>query len=159
MKLYEIGQAFRDWESKIMANDGEVTDADMQEFENLNALANDKIDAYAVIIKECLSEAEILSQEADKLSQRARTKKAVAERLKKNLDVFMQSQGKEKFQSLKADISYRKSVAVTVDESVLPKKWFVAKLTPDKTAIKDFLKSGGKVKGCALVENKNIQIK
>lgn len=160
MKLYDIDKAFRDWGDRISANDGEVSEADIQELNELNALAEDKIDAYSVLIKESLSEADILAQEAEKLLARAKRKKNLAERLKGNLDYFMRSQGKEKFSSLKSDISYRTSVALKIEEDVkLAKKWLKVETKPDKVLIKDFLKAGGKIKGCLLVENKNIQIK
>ena len=80
MKLFEIDQAFREWEQRIMANDGEVTEEDLQQLDELNALADDKIDAYSVLIKESLSEADILVQEAEKLLVRARRKKNLADR-------------------------------------------------------------------------------
>ena len=160
MKLFEIDQAFREWEQRIMANDGEVTEEDLKQLDELNALADDKIDAYSVLIKESLSEADILVQEAEKLLVRARRKKNLADRLKCNLDYFMKAQGKEKFSSLKAEISYRTSESLKIEEGAkLAKKWLKVKTEPDKALIKDFLKAGGKVKGCMLVKNKNIQIK
>ncbi len=160
MRLFDIADAYRIWQQKIEMQEGEVTDADFQELEQLNGLADDKIDGYSVIIKESLAEAEILKQEAEKLLARAKSKSKLAERLKGNLDLFMQSQGREKFSSLKAQISYRPSVVLEIDENVkLANKWYRLKKEIDKSAIKEFIKAGGKVKGCALVEKQNIQIK
>lgn len=160
MRLYEIEEAYRIWQQKIEMQDGELTEEDFAELERLNVLADDKIDGYSVIIKESLAEAEILKQEAEKLFARAKSKTKLAERLKGNLDLFMQSQGREKHTSLKAQISYRQSVVLEIDENVkLAKKWYRVKTEIDKSAIKDYLKSGGKVKGCLLVNKQNIQIK
>ena len=159
MNIYEINNAFREWESKIMLQDGEVTDEDFAELEQLKLLAEDKVDGYAVLIKESLAEAEILKQEAKKLEERAKRKTNLAERLKANLDFFMQSQGKEKFSSSKAEISYRTSEILQIEEDIkLAKKWYRIKQEIDKTAIKDFIKAGGKVKGCEIVKNKKIQV-
>lgn len=160
MRLYEIEEAYRIWQQKIEMQEGELTDEDFAELERLNVLAEDKIDGYSVIIKESLAEAEILKQEAEKLLARAKSKTKLAERLKGNLDLFMQSQGREKFTSLKAQISYRPSVVLEIDENVkLAKKWYRVKTEIDKSAIKDFLKNGGTLKGCLLVNKQNIQIK
>lgn len=160
MRLYEIEEAYRIWQEKIELQEGEVNEEDFAELERLNVLAEDKIEGYSVIIKESIAEAEILKQEADKLIARANSKKKLAERLKGNLDLFMQSQGREKFTSLKTQISYRPSVVLEVDENVkLAKKWYRVKTEIDKSAIKDYLKSGGTIKGCMLVNKQNIQIK
>jgi hypothetical protein len=159
MTIFEIDQQFRDWQRRVELNGGEVSPEDLQVFDELISTANDKIDAYSVIIKESVSEAEILRQEAEKLIERAKRKEKLADKLKTNLDYFMQAQGREKFSSLKAEISYRKSVSLQIQEDIkLAKKWYRVKTEIDKSAIKDFLKNGGKVKGCELVEKKNIQI-
>jgi hypothetical protein len=160
MRLYEIEEAYRIWQEKIELQEGELTEEDFAELERLNVLAEDKIEGYSVIIKESLAEAEILKQEADKLITRANSKKKLAERLKGNLDLFMQSQGREKFASLKTQISYRPSVVLEISEGAkIPKKWLKVKTEIDKSAIKDFIKNGGKVNGCMLVNKQNIQIK
>ena len=160
MRLYEIEEAYRIWQQKIELQSGELTEEDLEELERLNVLADDKIDGYSVIIKESLAEGEILKQEADKLLARAKSKINLAERLKANLDRFMQAQGREKYSSLKAQISYRPSVVLEIDqEDKLPKKWYKVKMEVDKSAIKDFIKAGGKVKGCKLVNKQNIQVK
>lgn len=160
MNLYEIKQEYRAWQLKIAEQDGELTEEDLKLFDELEGLAEDKIEAYAVIIKESLSEAEMYKLEADRLSAIANKKINLAERLKKNLDGFMQEQRREKFESLKTTISYRKSMALEIDGSAkVPKKFQKVKMEIDKTLITNFLKEGGKLKGCQLVTKQNIQIK
>ena len=160
MRLYEIEEAYRIWQQKIELQGGELNEEDIEEIERLNVLAEDKIDGYSVIIKESIAEGEILKQEAEKLLARAKRKINLAERLKANLDLFMQSQGREKYTSLKTQIFYRPSVVLEINEEVkLPKKWYKVKMEVDKSAIKDFIKNGGKVRGCKLVDKQNIQIK
>ena len=69
--------------------------------------------------------------------------------------------GGQKFSTARVAISYRKSVSTEVDSEAVAKKWCRKKITytPDKTAIKEALLSGLKIKGCRLVEKQNIQIK
>lgn len=160
MNLYEIKEQFRAWQLKIANQDGELTEEDLQVFNELEGLAEDKIEAYAVIIKESLAEADMYKAEAERLSAIAKKKINLADRLKKNLDGFMQEQGREKFESLKTTIAYRKSTALEIDSTAkVPKKFQKVKMEIDKTAITNFLKEGGKLKGCQLVERQNIQIK
>ena len=74
----------------------------------------------------------------------------------------MDAAGREKFNSVKAIVSFRKSVAVQIDdEAALPADFKVETVTvkPDKTAIKKAILDGTEVSGASLVENRNIQIK
>ena len=49
--------------------------------------------------------------------------------------------------------------SVVIDEELLPKKYFVQKLTPDKATIKELLKAGKNIKGAALQESRSLRIK
>lgn len=160
MNLYEIKEQYRSWQQKIAEQDGELTEEDLKVFSELEGLAEDKIDAYAVIIKESLSEADIYKAEAERLLEMAKKKSNLAERLKKNLDGFMQEQGRQKFESVKTVISYRKSTVLEIDQEVkIPKRFLKIEEKIDKAKIKEHLSTGGKLKGCALVTKQNIQIK
>lgn len=65
-----------------------------------------------------------------------------------------------KYESLEVNISFRKSKALEIEEGVeLPTLFLKVKTEPDKTAITDYIKNGGEIKGCQLVEKNNIQIK
>ncbi|MBR7085696.1 MAG: siphovirus Gp157 family protein, partial [Oscillospiraceae bacterium] len=67
----------------------------------------------------------------------------------------------EKFTTARVAISYRKSVSVQVDESLLDKKYMKEKVTytPDKIALKKALQAGENIEGAYLEEKPNIQIK
>lgn len=51
--------------------------------------------------------------------------------------------------------------SVKVDEELLPKKYFNKKITvaPDKTTLKELLKSGKKIKGAELIRTEKLVIK
>ncbi|MGC4388733.1 siphovirus Gp157 family protein, partial [Streptococcus suis] len=55
----------------------------------------------------------------------------------------------------------RNPESVQVDEDLLPKKYFAKKieLKPDKTALKELLKSGKKIKGAELIRTEKLVFK
>ena len=103
-------------------------------------------------------EQERLEREEQERLERERIEREEQERLERYLTY---ATGGEKYQGLQAQVGWRKSEAVIVDEEKLPKKYMVKKVTfdPDKTAIKKLLKDGIKVKGASLEERQNISIK
>lgn len=123
------------------------------------ALAREeKIDGIALYIQELGADAAALKAKADVLKQRAKAMENKAERLEEYLTAALDG---EKYESANVMISFRKSVAVMVDESVLPDEYFAEKIErkPDKTMIKKALTGGVEIDGASLVENRNIQIK
>ena len=82
--------------------------------------------------------------------------------MKKYLSSCLAAVGKEKVETAKARISFRKSVQVQIDdEAAIPADYVTTTVTkkPDKTAIKKAIQAGANVTGASLVENRNIQIK
>ncbi|MBR1527767.1 MAG: siphovirus Gp157 family protein [Oscillospiraceae bacterium] len=153
MTLYEIDNAITNC---IDSETGEVLDE-----EALTALVmerTEKIESVGCWIKNLEAEAEAIKVERDKLAQRQRTAENRAESLRRWLAGILNG---EKFTTAKVAVSFRKSVAVQIDEDKLDKKYFVEKsvTVPDKTAIRNALKSGEKISGAYLEEKQNIQIK
>lgn len=160
MKLYEINDAYWQWLEKVQENEGELTQEMLIEYESIDGEFEKKAEAYAVLIKTLNAEAEMLKTEQQRLYERQKQKERLAESLKERLTQSMQFLGKDKFETPKCKVSFRTSTAVNIlDEALLPKKFFKIVKTPSKADIKEALKSGLKVKGAELVENKNIQIK
>ena len=151
-------RAFIDHLYAVTDEDGTIPEADFEAIEALNAERDRKVDNIALYYKELLADAEALKAESDKLAARAKIAKNKAERLK---DYLSRSMNGQPFESSRNKISWRTSATVEVNEQILPKKYFTKKieLKPDKTTLKDLLKSGTKIKGAELVEHKNIQIK
>ena len=126
--------------------------------EELSLAREEKIDGIALYIQELGADAAALKAKADVLKQRAKAMESKAERLEEYLTAALDG---EKYESANVMISFRKSVAVMVDESVLPDEYFAEKIErkPDKTMIKKALVGGAAIDGATLVENRNIQIK
>lgn len=158
--LYEIKECFREWQNKIVQQDGEITDEDMEEFANLQVIAEDKIEAYAVIIKEKNAELVMYSNEIKRLQEEKQKLARVIERMTNALDDFMREQRKDKFTSAKAKVTYRKSIIVDIAENAeIPNDFLSIKAEPDKASIKQFLQDGHIIYGCSLVERNNLQVK
>lgn len=160
MKLYEIDCKIREFWNKIIEQDGELTEEDIQTLESLEVAKDEKVKAYGVIIREISAEIDECKAEIDRIKEIADKRKRNLERLKNTLKEFMLNNDIPKYESLEVNISFRKSKALEIEEGIeLPNEFLKVKTEPNKTAITDFIKNGGVIEGCQLVERSNIQIK
>ena len=160
MKLYEIDQNLRSLWDKIAEQDGEMTDEDLQALEELNLAKDEKIKGYGVLIRELQSEIAEYTAEITRIKKLVEKKVKLSDRLTERLKDFMLTNGEARYESLEVNISFRKSSSLEIAENTeLPKEFIRITETPDKKAITDFIKSGGTIDGCELVEKENIQIK
>ena len=151
--LYEIDQAIMDC---LDVETGEVLDLD-----RMNALQMEreaKIENVALLYKNVKADMEAYKAEKDAFAEKERTAKNKLESLKNYLDHALQGQ---KFKTVRASISYRRSEIVDWDDVYQIDEDFVkyAEPTPDKIKIKDAIKAGREVKGARLVERQSIQIR
>lgn len=151
--LYEIDAAIMDC---VDAESGEIIDE-----EQLNSLLMErsaKLEGVALWIKNLDSDAAAIRAEREALEKRQKAAENKAASLRRWLTEAL---GGQKFSTARVAISYKKSVSTEVDNESVAKKWCKKKITytPDKTAIKEAMLSGVKIKGCRLVEKQNIQIK
>lgn len=153
MTLYEIDQQIM---SCVDMDTGEIID--MDKLSELQIERETKLENIALWIKNLKAEEAALKAEKDAFAKRENKAKIARERLSEWLTEALNG---NKFSTAKVDVSFRKSEAVEVNEGFVPKKWMVKKIsfTPDKIAIKNAIKQGAKIRGCALVERNNIQIK
>lgn len=162
VSLYEISADF------LKALDGLEVDEETGEIKNfdavesLNAQFEEKAESVACYIKNLAAFADDLKAEEDTLSARRKTAERRIDSMKKYLTSCLESVGKDKVETVRARISFRKSVQVQIDdEKALPADYITTTVTvkPDKTAIKKAIQAGQDVTGASLVENRNIQIK
>lgn len=134
-------------------------------FEAVDALAGafeEKAESVACYIKNLDAFAASLKAEETSMAERRKTAERKAENMKKYLTSCLDAANCDKVETAKVRVSFRKSVAVSIDdESVLPDDFKVETVTvkPDKTAIKKAIQGGQSVSGASLVENRNLQIK
>ncbi len=162
VSLYEISTDF------LKALDGLEVDEETGEIKNfdavesLNAQFEEKAESVACYIKNLAAFADDLKAEEDTLSARRKSAERRIDSMKKYLTSCLESVGKDKVETVRARISFRKSVQVQIeDEAALPADYVTTTVTksPDKTAIKKAIQGGQDVTGASLIEKRNIQIK
>ena len=160
--LYEITREYLEAFDRLEVDEetGEILN-----FEAVDALAGvfeEKAESVACYIKNLTAFVDDLKTEEAALAARRKTAERRVDSVKKYLTSCMESVGKDKVETVKARISFRKSVQVQIeDEAALPADYVTTTVTksPDKTAIKKAIQGGQDVTGASLIEKRNIQIK
>ena len=142
--LYEISADFLAALDAIEVDPdtGELLNAD--QLDALSAAFDEKAEATALYIKNLTAFVGDVKAEEDALAERRKTAEKRVARLKDLLASSMLSVGRDKVETARTKISFRKSTLTT---------------KPDKTAIKKAIQAGQAIAGAALVENQNLQIK
>lgn len=155
MTLYEVEDAILEC---VDTETGDILD--VEKLEALEMERDKKISNIACWVKELRSDAAGIKAEKDALDKRMKAKENLADRLSNYLQNFLNG---AKFEDSRCAISYRKSesteIADGLDLNTLPDDCKKITVTANKTAIKEALKGGAKIDGCALVVKNNIQIK
>jgi len=160
--LFDISKALvAAWDAAIDPETGEISDDSYSVIEQLEMERDAKIENIGCWIKNLEADAAAIKAEAKAMSDRAKAAEKKAEGLRGYLAAVLAG---EKWNSPKVAISWRKSVAVEIDEAELPElpEQYVRRkvsVEADKTAIKEALKAGEQIEGCRLVERQNISIK
>ena len=159
--LFEIDQAIMDC---IDMESGEILDIDR--LNTLQMERDKKIESVALWIKNLEADAMAYKGQKDVFAEREKAAKNKIESLKKWLTGALNGQ---KMSTDKVAISFRKSDSVEIEneDGFVDWAWKTHRddllkytdPTPDKAAIKQAIKSGLTVFGCALVEKMNAQIK
>ena len=157
MKLYEIDDAIYE----CVNEDGEVID--QEKLEELQMERDKKIEGIACWIKELTAEANAIKEEKLRLESRQKVAENKVKSLKSYLAYALQGAS---FRTAKVSVSFRnpETVEVTPDglENLKAMRDDLLKYKepePDKTAIKQALKSGLSVRGVQLVQNTSTIIK
>lgn len=153
MNIFQIDKAIMDC---VDMETGEVIDAEM--LDSLQMERDKKIENVALWVKELQAEADAIKKEVANLNERKKTAENKIESLIKYLVYALDG---NKFKTPRVSVSYRKSESVMItDINALDKRFLRYKAPePDKTAIKNAIKSGELiVDGARLVINQNMQI-
>ena len=131
----------------------EAMDAYMDELAKVEA---DKVDGFGQFLK-------IQAALADACKEEAKAAEASLARLKEHYTFTLRSNGLKKVSGNAYTLSVRESegVAVTAQTEELPELYRRTKTTvePDKAVIKESLKSGLTIPGCALVKTYSLQVR
>lgn len=156
--LYELSQALENFEYEFDEETGEFLNAD--ELDKLVADRDEKILNCILFMLNTQAEAEALKNEKLKLGKRQAQKERSFENMKVYVSECLSGLPWKSHDGVHK-VSYRKSEVVSVPDNVFEiddEYLTYEKPTPNKDAIKKAIKAGIKVKGCELVEKKNVQI-
>ena len=156
--LYELTGTFK----RINDTEGldEETKADTLESIDWTEQFEEKVENTAKVIKNKEVSKKLIKEEIDRLTARYESLDNDVVWLKKSMQEAFEITGHEKVKGLLFTVYMGKNQpSVVVDEDLLPKKYFVQKLTPDKITIKELLNAGKKVKGATLQESRSLRIK
>lgn len=171
--LYEIDSRLVTLlEERFDIDSGEIYENDEELAKAIDEVALDldtKIENIGCFIKNLESDVEAIKKEEDNLKARRRTAENKIESLKRYLNGYLQAvypndddRRKWKFKSPKVVLGYRRSTTVEIPNiDALDKEFLRVKteVAPDKTAIKDAIKSGKDVKGAFLKDNINLSVR
>ncbi len=118
-----------------------------------------KVEGYVKVIKSLEADIEARKNEKKRLDGLNKSDQTKIDNLKAVLAVSMTETGQTKVDTTLFKVGFRKSEAVVVDETKLPKKYQVATYKPDKKTLKELLKSGKRIKGAVLEERSNLSIR
>lgn len=161
MNLYWVDNAiYKLYDEFVDPETGELTDPEAfaARYAELSISREEIIENTLLLYKNCVSDAAAIAEEIKVLKARQAALEKRADRLKADASDAL---GGEKFQTAKVAVSWRKSTAVEVDESLCPAEYIVQKVTtsPNKKAITAALKAGTEIAGCKLVEKTNMTVR
>ncbi len=155
--LLEIGSEIQAIQSLILERDGDITDIESEIDEWFNAAherRDEKLDAYAGLIRELESRALVRENEASRLAHRAKVDANKASVLKNRLKAFFELTGLKRIETTRFRLTLaanggKRPVVATVAPESLPKafqKVNVQVLT-NKKALRDYVEKHGELKG------------
>lgn len=160
MNLYELKEEYLKTLDSIEVDEetGEVLGMDLVDL--LDGAFEEKAESVALYIKELLSDAKAIREEEKALADRRAAKERKAEALKDYLANTLLALGKQKLETPKVALGFRKSTVVEIsDESLIPAEFIKVKPSVDKAGVKAALKDGAFIPGAELKDQQNLQIK
>lgn len=161
MNLYEIDRAL---EALVDPDTGELLD--YESFATLQMDREAKIENTALWIKNLTAEAKAIKEEMDILQKRRKAAENRAEGLKRYLSEAL---GGEKFQTARCSVSYRRSMALEVDDASAAADWLdgnghpecvtYSSPTLDKRSVAELVKHGMEIPGVELVERQSMTVR
>ena len=118
-----------------------------------------KVENYIKVMKNLEADVEASKNEIKRLTELNKADEKKKEHLKDTLSASMSLTGHERVDTPLFKVSFRKSQAVEVDETVLPEAYKMATWKVDKKRLKEDLKNGLEIIGASLVERKNLSIR
>lgn len=156
MKLYEIDRALET--CVIIDENGEEVALDFDAIRLLEMERDKKLENLCCMYKGMIADIAALKSEKKKLGDR---QSALEKRAESLLEFLQAELAGEIVKSARVQTTYRnvKDIVEITDEKLLPEEALRVKTEPDKTAIKQLIKSGVPVPGAVLFDRISMSIK
>lgn len=155
-KLYELTGIFLEIDEMDVDDETKLDTLDSINWEHD---FSEKIENCIKVIRNKDARIESYKTEIKRLQALKSSEEKAVERIKSSISEAMRLTQHDKLDTTLFKVGFRKSEAVVVDETKLPKKYQVATYKPDKKTLKELLKSGKHIKGAALEERSNLSIR
>jgi hypothetical protein len=159
MNIYECQDLVEQIEAKAEANDGDVSDEDLEALVKAQTASITQLEKLANYVRYMEGFCSLAKLEADRLTTKRRMVEHRIESVKRFLRPYLQEHGPIHVGTHR--LSLRKSEGVVLAEGFYNPKYgkSITTFTPDKKAIKKSIKDGIEVEGAMLEERLNVQIK
>jgi signal transduction histidine kinase len=160
MKLWDITTGIKELE--LMLEQEEITEEEMEDMmEVISVEMEDKMESVVGYMLSLKDDMEQIKSNIQRLSEIKKTKERALERMKSYVKSNMEKLDKKKIETSIGNVSLRKTTKVIVDEEKIDFSFKTRKVvwSVNKTEIKKAIKSGEKVEGAYIEENKSLSIK
>ena len=128
--------------------------------ESIELAVADKLEGYAMVIKNIESDIAGIKAEEKRLANRRKAMENSVERMKAAVQDSLLTVEGNRLKTDKFTFSFRKSTAVQIeDETLIPPQFIKTETKVVKTDLAKVLKEGAQIPGASLVENQSLQIK
>ncbi len=154
--LYQLNNAYAQLQQMI--EDGQEGLEDT--LDSITDAVGEKLEAYAMVIKNIESDVEGIKSEEKRLAERRKVMENGVVRMKQAIAETLQNSGQDKVKTEKFTFSWRKSSKVEVSNiDSLPQQYVKVERTISRAELAKALKAGEQIEGAQLVENQSISIR
>lgn len=154
--LYQLNNAYAQLQQMI--EDGQEGLEDT--LDSITDAVEEKLEAYAMVIKNIESDVEGIRSEEKRLAERRKIMENGITRMKQAIAETLQGSGQDKVKTEKFTFSFRKSSKVEVsDIDCLPQEYVKVERTISRAELAKALKAGEQIQGAQLVENQSLSIR
>lgn len=154
--LYQLNNAYAQLQQMI--EDGQEGLEDT--LASITDAVEEKLEAYAMVIKNIESDVEGIKSEEKRLAERRKIMENGITRMKQAIAETLQGSGQDKVKTEKFTFSFRKSSKVEVsDINSLPQQFIKVERTISRSELAKALKAGEQIEGAQLVENQSLSIR
>lgn len=155
-KLYELTGIFLEIDEMDVDDETKLDTLDSIDWEHD---FSEKIENCIKVIRNKNARVEAYKAEIARLDALKQSESKAIEEIKKRISEAMRLTQHDKLDTTLFKVGFRKSKAVVVDETKLPKKYQIVSYKPDKKTIKELLNSGATIRGAHIEKRRNLSIR